>query len=525
MFDVVTCPMTPAIRCQQPANHSKIVPDAIDLNAFIENSFDSERSDYQHHESERSDAMDLFFSTSAGDLVAITALLESGIDPNFRDYEQRCPLHIAAGFGSLDVIQILLDHGADVNALDMRGRTPFLIAEMAGHFEAERLLKTNGAKAMRISTQSRAVCEKWEIDRAEVTIGEVIASTLKSSVHRATWRGLDVVAKTCRVEATGAEKEQVEQEMLHELSILGPLRHPDLVMFLGCSLHESPIMFMTQYMPGGDLENYYSSKRKESKKDAPWAPPGKIVLRWSRSILRALDFLHNLRFPIVHRDLKPLNILLTESYEAKVSDFGISRVVSNLSSPPPTPSTVASTPPKEHSPPPNEPRYGAHLRELKEDTSALNESSLRAAMDRQASPFSLSMEEQSDPMCRKQLVYAHNEHSMTGGVGSLRYMAPEVARHEVYTEKIDIYAFGLILFFMSSGRRPFHEFHDLMKLATQFVWGQEPRPRASECPLMFRSTMEAAWDPVPANRPSAGDLLERLRDSRPGTQTNCCSTM
>ncbi|CAE7500769.1 unnamed protein product, partial [Symbiodinium pilosum] len=43
-------------------------------------------------------------------------------------------------------------------------------------------------------------------------------------------------------------------------------------------------------------------------------------------------------------------------------------------------------------------------------------------------------------------------YSMTGGVGSWRYMAPEVVRHQAYDEKVDIYAYGLIMYFMSSGK-------------------------------------------------------------------------
>lgn len=42
---------------------------------------------------------------------------------------------------------------------------------------------------------------------------------------------------------------------------------------------------------------------------------------------------------------------------------------------------------------------------------------------------------------------------MSGGVGTWRYMAPEVVRYEQYDEKIDIYAFGLILYFIFSGRQ------------------------------------------------------------------------
>lgn len=33
-----------------------------------------------------------------------------------------------------------------------------------------------------------------------------------------------------------------------------------------------------------------------------------------------------------------------------------------------------------------------------------------------------------------------------GGVGSWRYMAPEVVRHQAYNEKVDIFALGLIMY-------------------------------------------------------------------------------
>eukprot|EP00438_Fugacium_kawagutii_P009286 Skav235236 [mRNA] locus=scaffold3995:238370:240690:+ [translate_table: standard] len=42
---------------------------------------------------------------------------------------------------------------------------------------------------------------------------------------------------------------------------------------------------------------------------------------------------------------------------------------------------------------------------------------------------------------------------MSGGVGTWRYMAPEVVRYEQYDEKIDIYAFALIMYFIFSGRQ------------------------------------------------------------------------
>lgn len=35
---------------------------------------------------------------------------------------------------------------------------------------------------------------------------------------------------------------------------------------------------------------------------------------------------------------------------------------------------------------------------------------------------------------------------MTGETGSYRYMAPEVFRHEPYNNKVDVYAYAMIVF-------------------------------------------------------------------------------
>lgn len=401
----------------------------------------------------RSTAMRLCYAAACGDSDAATQLLAARADVNGKNYDLRSALHIAAaqdaGGG---MVTLLLQHRADVNALDAFGRTPLTEAQQKGNSRVEKMLVKSGARLLLEKLQINGGQAMWTIQRSEVTITSELSRTLKSSVHRATWRGLDVVAKfALEEEEKEEEKETAAQELLNEINILASLRHPDLVMFLGACLDvtSGPVMFMLPFMPGGDLDNYYRKRRQESQNRA-WKPDLPLVRRWASAIARALCFLHNCPRPIVHRDLKPMNLLLSESLELKVTDFGISKMSS-----------------------------GKKLATKGDHGSADSLASV--------APY------------------------MTGGVGTWLYMAPEVTRHEHYSEKADIYSFALILYFMSSGRQPFHELQvHATDILDQYSLGKEPRPRLTDCPPALRPIIKNAWIQNPAERPSAALMTEQL---------------
>lgn len=64
---------------------------------------------------------------------------------------------------------------------------------------------------------------------------------------------------------------------------------------------------------------------------------------------------------------------------------------------------------------------------------------------------------------------------MSGDTGSLRYMAPEVAQNLPYNHKVDVYAFGLILWQMCTLKAPFEEIKDA-ETFRQRVVEQKDRP-------------------------------------------------
>ena len=65
----------------------------------------------------------LMYLTNEGDLEGLRELLDSGMDVNFRDIDNRTALHIAACQGFCDVVEFLLQNGAEIDTKDCWGST------------------------------------------------------------------------------------------------------------------------------------------------------------------------------------------------------------------------------------------------------------------------------------------------------------------------------------------------------------------------------------------------------------------
>jgi len=109
------------------------------------------------------------------------------------------------------------------------------------------------------------------------------------------------------------------------------------------------------------------------------------------------------------------------------------------------------------------------------------------------------------------------EYNMTGGTGSVRYMAPEVAKRLQYSEKVDVYSFGIIVWQMATGRI-FKKNRNRMEILRDVVRdGHRPQINKSWS-LQFINLLESSWSVDPRRRPSFGEIIVRLESLsvRPG---------
>ncbi|CDP05358.1 unnamed protein product [Coffea canephora] len=110
-------------------------------------------------------------------------------------------------------------------------------------------------------------------------------------------------------------------EFQTEAELLTRVHHRNLTCLVGYCYEDTHMALVYEYMANGNLRELLSVK--DDNNVLSWAERLQIAL----DAAQGLDYLHNgCKPPIIHRDIKSTNILLNEKFEAKLADFGLSRV-------------------------------------------------------------------------------------------------------------------------------------------------------------------------------------------------------
>jgi len=113
-------------------------------------------------------------------------------------------------------------------------------------------------------------------------------------------------------------------QMQNEVRILCQVNHRSLVRLLGCCLELEHPLLIYEYVSNGTLFDYLHRHSCGTRE------PLKLHqrLKIAHQTAEGLSYLHSSAVPpIYHRDVKSSNILLDDKLDAKVSDFGLSRLV------------------------------------------------------------------------------------------------------------------------------------------------------------------------------------------------------
>ncbi|KAK9060561.1 hypothetical protein SSX86_021266 [Deinandra increscens subsp. villosa] len=125
---------------------------------------------------------------------------------------------------------------------------------------------------------------------------------------------------TAAIKRLDSTSNQGASEFWAEVNMLSSFRHCHLVSLIGYCNDEQEMILVYEYMSHGSLEDHLH------KRQTPLSWMQRLTICIGAA--RGLDYLHTgtgIKHGVVHRDVKTTNILLHNSWEAKISDFGLSK--------------------------------------------------------------------------------------------------------------------------------------------------------------------------------------------------------
>ncbi|KAG8915675.1 hypothetical protein FRC01_003547 [Tulasnella sp. 417] len=115
-----------------------------------------------------------------------------------------------------------------------------------------------------------------------------------------------------------SEPSNFMKRIIRETTIWKVAQHPNILAFYGYQIAGEEAMLVSAWCPNGSLESYIYEHKELRDTDK---------LKLLCDAARGLAYLHSLEPPIAHGDIKPQNVVITDSVEAALCDFGMARVM------------------------------------------------------------------------------------------------------------------------------------------------------------------------------------------------------
>uniref|UniRef100_A0A8C9XIF2 Protein kinase domain-containing protein n=1 Tax=Sander lucioperca TaxID=283035 RepID=A0A8C9XIF2_SANLU len=163
-------------------------------------------------------------------------------------------------------------------------------------------------------------CDKF-IEDSSLQDWKVIGSGGFGQIYKARHRqwACDVAIKLLRYD------DGANESLLREIKRMREASSPHVLRVLGVFKGLPPNCgWATQLGVVMELMERGSLASLQEALDGP--PPWPLVFRLAHQVAQGINFLHSLPRPVLHLDLKPPNVLLDDSLNAKLTDFGLSRI-------------------------------------------------------------------------------------------------------------------------------------------------------------------------------------------------------
>ncbi|XP_018475814.2 probable LRR receptor-like serine/threonine-protein kinase At1g06840 [Raphanus sativus] len=211
--------------------------------------------------------------------------------------------------------------GAVVTAVAISAMVAALLLRRYSKHEREIYRRRSSSKASLMNSGIRGFRFK---ELAEATDDFSSSALVGRGGYGKVYRGVLSDKTVAAIKRADEGSLQGEKEFLNEIELLSRLHHRNLVSLIGYCDEEGEQMLVYEFMPNGTLRDWLSAKGKET---LSFGMRVRVALGAARGIL----YLHTeANPPVFHRDIKASNILLDLNFNAKVADFGLSRLAPAL---------------------------------------------------------------------------------------------------------------------------------------------------------------------------------------------------
>ncbi|KFK37686.1 hypothetical protein AALP_AA3G015500 [Arabis alpina] len=165
---------------------------------------------------------------------------------------------------------------------------------------------------------------EFNLDGLLKASAEVLGKGTVGSSYKASFdHGLVVAVKRLR------DVVVPEKEFREKLQVLGSMSHANLVTLIAYYFSRDEKLLVFEYMSRGSLSALLHGNKGNGRTPLNWETRAGIAL----GAARAISYIHSRDSTTSHGNIKSSNILLSKSYEAKVSDYGLAPIISSTSAP------------------------------------------------------------------------------------------------------------------------------------------------------------------------------------------------
>lgn len=250
-------------------------------------------------------------------------------------------------------------------------------------------------------------------------------------------------------------QQEIVEEIIGEAGMMAILRHPNVLQLFGCSLTAQAIWIVSELCSLGSL--------RQMLDDNDRVLPLEDRLNLALQVAEGMTYLHNQEPPIIHRDLKSHNIFVHETFT---------------------------------------------------DSEDASVSSDRQRKRRKQSDPLEKMETHSTIVAKigdwgSARATLSGSRTMTHGVGTACWLAPEVIKHARSSKFSDVYGYGIVLWELATREEVYQGLETTQIIAKVANENLRP-PVPQDCP--WKDIMVKCWAENPLDRLEFSDIVRELND-------------